>query len=55
MLGTMGAEFIDYLITDAVATPPEFAAEFTERFVTLPHGYLATEAPPLPARRPQPA
>jgi len=43
MLGTMGAEFIDYLITDHIVTPPEFAPEFTERFVTLPDCYLIAE------------
>ena len=29
MLGTMGASFIDYLITDPIVTPPEFASAFT--------------------------
>jgi predicted O-linked N-acetylglucosamine transferase (SPINDLY family) len=43
MLGTTGAEFIDYLITDRTVTPPEFAADFTEKFVTLPHCYLVAE------------
>jgi predicted O-linked N-acetylglucosamine transferase (SPINDLY family) len=50
MLGTMGADFIDYLITDRTVTPPEFAADFTEKFVTLPHCYLVAE--PLGADRP---
>jgi predicted O-linked N-acetylglucosamine transferase (SPINDLY family) len=50
MLGTTGAEFIDYLITDRTVTPPEFAADFTEKFVTLPHSYLIAE--PLGAALP---
>ena len=43
MLGTMGADFIDYLIGDRNVTPPEFAPEFTEKFVTMPHSYLIAE------------
>ena len=43
MLGTMGAEFIDYVIGDRNVTPPEFAPEFTEKFVTMPHSYLIAE------------
>ena len=43
MLGTMGASFIDYLITDPIVTPPEFAPAFTEQFVTLPSSYLIAE------------
>jgi predicted O-linked N-acetylglucosamine transferase (SPINDLY family) len=41
--GTTGAEFIDYLITDPVVTPPELAGDFRERLVWLPHTYLATD------------
>jgi protein O-GlcNAc transferase len=46
MLGTMGADFIDYLITDAIVTPPEFALDFTEKIVTLPSSYLIAEPAP---------
>jgi len=46
MLGTMGASFIDYLITDSVVTPPELAPFFTEQFVTLPFSYLIAEPEP---------
>ncbi len=47
MLGTMGADFIDYLIADPIVTPPEFAPHFTEQFATLPSSYLIAEAEPL--------
>ena len=47
MLGTMGADFIDYLITDPIVTPPEFAPAFTEQFVTLPSSYLIAEPEPV--------
>jgi predicted O-linked N-acetylglucosamine transferase (SPINDLY family) len=46
MLGTMGAEFIDYVITDRIVTPPDFAPAFTEHFVTMPHCYLIAEPEP---------
>jgi predicted O-linked N-acetylglucosamine transferase (SPINDLY family) len=51
MLGTTGADFIDYLITDPVATPPALAEFFTEKFVTLPHSYLVTDPRPEVGRR----
>lgn len=55
MLGTTGADFLDYLITDPIVTPPALAEFFTERFVTLPHCYLIHSpeflAPARPRRR----
>jgi len=51
MLGTMGADFIDYLIVDPIVAPPDFASDFSEKFVTMPHSYLIAEldaAPPDP-------
>ena len=50
MLGTTGADFIDYLITDSIVTPPEFAPAFTEQFVTLPSSYLIAEPEPVAPR-----
>ena len=52
-LGTLGAEHIDYIITDRFATPAETQAFFTERFLYLPDCYcpsdtrrdIATRAP----------
>ncbi|WP_375470562.1 TIGR03032 family protein [uncultured Nostoc sp.] len=41
--GTMGAEFIDYIISDPVVTPPEFADGFSEKLVTLPHSYQVND------------
>ncbi len=43
MLGTIGADFIDYLITDPTVTPPEFEPYFVEKFATMPHSYLIAE------------
>ncbi|MAE65820.1 MAG: hypothetical protein CMJ18_16240 [Phycisphaeraceae bacterium] len=39
---TTGADFIDYFLTDRVATPPGHEAHFRERLVYLPHCYLPT-------------
>ncbi|MEO5363625.1 MAG: tetratricopeptide repeat protein, partial [Magnetococcus sp. DMHC-8] len=35
-LGSMGAPFIDYLISDAFITPPGCEADFTEKLIRLP-------------------
>lgn len=40
--GTLGNEHIDYIIGDAVVTPPEHYPYFTERVVTMPHSYFLT-------------
>ena len=51
--GTTGAPFIDYLIGDAIVTPFEHAADYTETLVQLPGSYQINdrqrslgEAPP---------
>lgn len=38
--GSMGARFMDYMLTDALATPPDAAAAYDERFVVLPDSYI---------------
>jgi predicted O-linked N-acetylglucosamine transferase (SPINDLY family) len=42
-LGTMGAEFMDYIITDRFLTPGDQAAFFTEQFVYLPECFLPSD------------
>ena len=37
--GTMGADWIDYLIADATIVPPEHDADYAEKVVRLPHCY----------------
>jgi predicted O-linked N-acetylglucosamine transferase (SPINDLY family) len=51
--GTMGADFIDYLVGDRFVTPPEHAGGYSEKLVLMPGSYQAndrkramTEAPP---------
>ena len=41
--GTMGADFIDYIIVDRFLVPPDQQAFFTERLVHLPDCYLCTD------------
>jgi predicted O-linked N-acetylglucosamine transferase (SPINDLY family) len=41
--GTMGTEFIDYLITDNVAVPQSDAANYSEKLIYLPNSYFITD------------
>lgn len=41
--GSSGADFMDYMISDAVVTPPGHAAWFTEKLVMLPHSYQVND------------
>jgi protein O-GlcNAc transferase len=41
--GTMGAEFIDYIIVDRFLAPPGHQTFFSERLVHLPECYLCTD------------
>jgi predicted O-linked N-acetylglucosamine transferase (SPINDLY family) len=52
--GTMGADFVDYLIGDAIATPSEQAAEYSEKLALMPYSYQSNDRhrpiPPKPGR-----
>ncbi len=50
--GTSGSDFIDYLITDPVVTPPGHAAHFSEKFATLPPPSLVPDRGQPIAERP---
>ncbi len=39
---TTGAEFIDYLVTDTVASPPDLGYLYSEALIYMPHCYFAT-------------
>jgi len=41
--GTMGADFIDYIVTDRFITPPGHEAHFSEQPVYLPGSYQAND------------
>jgi len=40
---TTGASFIDYFITDRIATPPELAAGFSEKLAYLPQCFMVSD------------
>ncbi|MFZ2267921.1 MAG: tetratricopeptide repeat protein [Azonexus sp.] len=42
--GTMGADFIDWIITDRIVTPPAAQADYSERFAYLPHCYQVNDS-----------
>jgi protein O-GlcNAc transferase len=39
MPGTTGADYFDYIITDPIVTPNEYAPFYSEKFIYLPHCY----------------
>jgi predicted O-linked N-acetylglucosamine transferase (SPINDLY family) len=53
--GTLGADWIDYLLADLTVIPPEDEHAYSERIVRLPHCYLPYDdqqsIEPQPARR----
>ncbi|MGE0746718.1 MAG: tetratricopeptide repeat protein [Rhodospirillales bacterium] len=53
--GTTGADFIDYVIGDPVATPPGTEADFAEALVLLPDTFQSTQRPPPAAPPPRAA
>lgn len=42
-LGSTGADFIDYIIADAVVVPPAHAIHYSEKVVHLPHCYQVND------------
>ncbi len=49
---TIGAKFLDYLITDHHQVPPEQRPFFTEQLVYLPDTFMATQRAPIDEARP---
>ena len=42
--GTMGAEYIDYLIADEIVVPKQNLPHYTEQIVCLPHSYQVNDS-----------
>ena len=40
---TTGAPYIDYFVSDRIATPPELTAQFTERVVRVPRCFMVSD------------
>ncbi len=53
--GTMGADFVDYLVADRFVIPPEHEADYSEKLVLLPGSYQVNDRKrrvgPTPLRR----
>ncbi len=45
---TTGASYVDYFITDRVATPPELAAGFSEKLAYVPHCFMVSDGTDAP-------
>ncbi|BCX15090.1 MAG: glycosyl transferase [Patescibacteria group bacterium] len=41
--GSVGADFIDYFITDKILTPPKLRPYFSEKLIYMPHSYQAND------------
>ena len=41
--GTMGCDFMDYIIADPTLIPPEFRSSIQEKVIYLPHSYLPSD------------
>ena len=41
--GTMGAEFIDYIVTDKVLVPDEYKHHLSEKVIEMPNSYMVTD------------
>lgn len=53
--GSMGAEFVDYIISDLTITPPEYLSNYSEKVAHLPHSYQPNDtkkviSPNVPSR-----
>jgi protein O-GlcNAc transferase len=41
--GTMGADYVDYIVADQIVLPPEHASFFSEKVAWLPNSYMASD------------
>jgi protein O-GlcNAc transferase len=41
--GTMGADFIEYMVADNIVVPPEFRCFYQEKIIAMPHSYFVND------------
>lgn len=41
--GTLGADYVQYMVGDAVVVPPEHRRFFTEKIISMPHSYFVND------------
>lgn len=52
--GTMGADYMDYLLTDAIVSPPGSESSYSEKLARLPHCFMPYDSQqPISTRSPQ--
>jgi predicted O-linked N-acetylglucosamine transferase (SPINDLY family) len=49
--GTMGANFMDYIIADSVVIPSELKSLYTERVAYLPNSFMPSDSKIMPANK----
>ena len=49
--GTMGAQYMDYIIADRVVIPQEYQEYYLEKKVYLPHSYMVDDSTRIPSNK----
>jgi len=49
--GTLGADFIDYILADQTIIPPSHQVFYTEKVAYLPHTYMVDDSNRIPAKK----
>jgi predicted O-linked N-acetylglucosamine transferase (SPINDLY family) len=49
--GTMGANFMDYIIADSVIIPSELKSFYTEKVAYLPNSFMSSDSKTMPANK----
>jgi len=53
--GTLGADFVDYIVSDSIVSPSQYADGYSEKILRLPHCYQPNDRkrplPPAPTRK----
>jgi len=42
-VGTLGADYISHMVSDARVSPPEFVQHYTEHLIYMPHTYVVND------------
>ena len=42
-VGTLGADYISHMVSDARVSPPEFARHYAEHLIYMPHTYVVND------------
>jgi len=42
-VGTLGASYVQYMVSDRIVSPPEYVGHYTEKLVFMPHTYVVND------------